>query len=86
MIFHDIESLLKTTDIPNKYVLAQVVAMRSRQLSEFHNRALIDETSGRCINAAVDDIIHGRFQVDITLQIDDEVVRVGESIDAPLEE
>lgn len=85
MIFHDLEALLKTTQIPDKYVLAQVVSMRARQLSELHNRALIDETSGRCINAAVGDVADGQFQVDVTLEIDAEALGAREVPDASLE-
>lgn len=86
MIFHDLESLLQKTGIPDKYVLAQVVSMRARQLSEQHNRALIDETSGRCINEAVEDIAAGNFPVQVTLNTEDRMHGPQEVRHASLEE
>ncbi len=86
MIFHDLEELLRTTGIPDKYVLAQVVAMRARQLSEHHSRILVDETSGRCINEAVEDVASGQFKVEVSLGLGETALGVCEALHAPLEE
>ncbi|ACZ19019.1 DNA-directed RNA polymerase, omega subunit [Thermanaerovibrio acidaminovorans DSM 6589] len=55
MIFCDIDRICRERNIPNKYVLALVVAARARQLSERKGR-LEDE---KYISRAIDEISRG---------------------------
>ncbi|MCX7828630.1 MAG: DNA-directed RNA polymerase subunit omega [Thermanaerothrix sp.] len=56
MIFCDIDRICRERKIPNKYVLALVVAARARQLSERKGRLGDDE---KYISRAIDEISRG---------------------------
>jgi DNA-directed RNA polymerase subunit omega len=58
VIFCDIDKICRERNIPNKYVLALVVAARARQLSERKGRLGDDE---KYISRAIDEISRGEI-------------------------
>ncbi len=64
MIYMDLEKIYKERNIPNKYILAIVVAARARQLSE--RKGAIAGYEEKFITTAVNDVMAGRIKYSVT--------------------
>jgi DNA-directed RNA polymerase subunit K/omega len=61
MIFVDLEKIYKNRDVPNKYILTQIVSARARQMSEQKGRALSEDSNEKFITLAMQELMEGRI-------------------------
>ena len=64
MIYNNLEKILKTSQVENKYALAMVVSTRARQLSEQKGRAFEGSGNERYITYAIEEIEDFRLNID----------------------
>lgn len=63
MIYTDLENLIDSTGIENKYALAMIVATRARQLSEQKGSALSGEGSELCITHSIEELENSELDI-----------------------
>lgn len=63
MIYTDLENLIDSTGIENKYALAMIVATRARQLSEQKGNVLSGEGSELCITHSIEELENSELDI-----------------------
>ena len=61
MIYMDLEKIYQSRDIPNKYILALVLAARARQLSERKAAAPTPDLDEKYISMALEELKAGKI-------------------------
>lgn len=70
MIYMDLEKIYQSRDIPNKYILALVLAARARQLSDRKEAAPTPELDEKYISIALEDLKAGKINYKLVDNID----------------
>ncbi|HOM97775.1 MAG: DNA-directed RNA polymerase subunit omega [Acetomicrobium sp.] len=61
MIYVDVDQIMRKYDIPNKYVLAMMIAKRAKILSEDTAKRLFGGDEDKPIAAAIEEIKNGKI-------------------------